>query len=643
MKKQRSINTMVILLSMVILCVLGCNLYDTTASLVIQIPLLEERETHKPDVSLSAARYIIHGDGPNGESFSGTLNSSWASYQKDGLSAGEWTITVDCYNNERNPVLIGRGIETIVLKPASKNYVTIDISLTEGAGDFVALLSWGDLEGSYILDYSITEALSGTLKKEVEISVDGSSYTLELDSFPTGDYLLHLTLSHDQSVVYQTLESFRIQDSLRTNASIEFSLDKMGSLSANLVMVESSPLDFSIKGPSIEVPSTEVLTYTIEGIEDLDYIQWYFDGLAIPYANTNTLFLGDGLSPGHYNITAVVTKDSRLGSKTITVDVQDTVLALVVGETYPSSETGPSEFNIRQVIPFEDQENVSVDSLIAISFSSFVDPSTVNERSIEILASGIPVSGTFFVETVRGTEQSVLSFSPVKPFPEETLITINLLGFHGIRNLRGTSLNGDFSYSFKTDSSCEDASVELKFPLDDWTKEGSAGYVSLPYGLLLGNDVVFGESIRDGLLIATNTFLAHGIVDHAIGETYSTMTSGTIDVPPGATKLLMDYCILTQEPIEEATHYPDGFVVHVKGSTGSLIHQFDAVQDASDFFSSIRTSRGKFYRSQNRTLVIDLESIGDMLTLQLLIFNQGDTFGTTCGVFGNIRFEEDAQ
>jgi|GEM_PF-3284712 len=92
--------------------------------------------------------------------------------------------------------------------------------------------------------------------------------------------------------------------------------------------------------------------------------------------------------------------------------------------------------------PSPDAEDVSVDGAIHITFNNQIDPATIDPSTFKIIQDSVPFTGT--LEVVGNT----ITFTPSVPlaFDREYTVTIKA----GIKDVYGTRLPGDFTFTFRT-------------------------------------------------------------------------------------------------------------------------------------------------------------------------------------------------
>lgn len=227
----------------------------------------------EPNISLSAAEYVVRGSGPNSQEFNVNISSSSETYTKTDLIPGEWTITADAVNSEKQ--VIGSDTVTITVKPGQTTEArlmiieevgegTINISLSAPSAGYTAVIS------------KVTDGSLAEYKSEKMVVQENGSYSASF-SLMNGYYTLSFT--SDKSAV-------------RLPAPVAFRIVKGDILSVS-IMAESKDGGFNVT-INDNIVSTPVLTLTASpdtagkgetisvnasADEGTYAYQWYVDGL----------------------------------------------------------------------------------------------------------------------------------------------------------------------------------------------------------------------------------------------------------------------------------------------------------------------------------------------------------------------------
>ena len=225
----------------------------------------------EPNISLDAAEYVVRGLGPNSQEFNVNISSSSETYTKTDLIPGEWTITADAVNSEKQVI----GSDTVTVKPGQTTEArltiteeegegTINISLTAPSAGYTAVIS-------KVTDGSLTEYTSENM-----VVQENGSYTASF-SLMNGYYTLSFT-SDDTVVSLPAPVAFRIVkgDTLSVSFLAEsndggFNVTINDNIVSTPVLTLTASPDTAVKGGTISVKaSANEGTYAY---------QWYVDGL----------------------------------------------------------------------------------------------------------------------------------------------------------------------------------------------------------------------------------------------------------------------------------------------------------------------------------------------------------------------------
>ena len=226
----------------------------------------------EPNISLDAAEYVVRGSGPNSQEFNVKIASSSETYTKTDLIPGEWTITADAVNSEKQ--VIGSDTVTVTVKPGqttearlaireSEGEGTINISLTAPSAGYTAVIS------------KVTDGSLAEYKSEKMVVQENGSYTVSF-TLMNGYYTLSFT-SDDTVVSLPAPVAFRIvkDDTLSVSFMAEskdggFNVTINDNIVSTPVLTLTASPDTAVKGGAISVnASADEGTYAY---------QWYVDG-----------------------------------------------------------------------------------------------------------------------------------------------------------------------------------------------------------------------------------------------------------------------------------------------------------------------------------------------------------------------------
>ena len=226
----------------------------------------------EPNISLDTAEYVVRGSGPNSQEFNANISSSSETYTKTDLLPGEWTITADAVNSEKQ--VIGSDTVTVTVKPGqtteagltimeSEGEGTINISLTAPSAGYTAVIS-------KVTDGSLKEYTSENM-----VVQENGSYTASF-TLMNGYYTLSFT-SDKSAVRLPAPVAFRIVkgDTLSVSIIAEpkdggFNVTINNNIVPTPVLTLTASPDTAGKGEAISVnASADEGTYAY---------QWYVDG-----------------------------------------------------------------------------------------------------------------------------------------------------------------------------------------------------------------------------------------------------------------------------------------------------------------------------------------------------------------------------
>ena len=111
--------------------------------------------------------------------------------------------------------------------------------------------------------------------------------------------------------------------------------------------------------------------------------------------------------------------------------------------TSGSSAPVTTPLTVSSVTPANAATNVPVATTVVVTYSAAVDPLTVSASTLEVVANGAVVAGSY---AVNG---AVVTFTPLTPLPGSTVVTV-YSGGYGVRDLAGNGGSAGFSTTFTT-------------------------------------------------------------------------------------------------------------------------------------------------------------------------------------------------
>ena len=162
--------------------VLGCSLTPTSEDGTIVLSLstqgLLTAKTIEPDLDMDVDHYDVYGLGPGGASFE-HLGVTDTTVVQASLIPGEWEITVEAYNADSPPVLIGRGSAIVTIASGEVLSVTLTVDPIAGAGQLDVTVEWpaGVLSNPVVVG-GLELDIDLQLDNPIEVSISGVPATV---------------------------------------------------------------------------------------------------------------------------------------------------------------------------------------------------------------------------------------------------------------------------------------------------------------------------------------------------------------------------------------------------------------------------------------------------------------------------------
>jgi hypothetical protein len=288
--------------------------------------------------------------------------------------------------------------------------------------------------------------------------------------------------------------------------------------------------------------------------------------------------------------------------------------------------------NVVQTVPTKGSTSIPPSTSITIYFDDEVDPSTISDVAIKVKDSdGLQYYGTYNGE-LSSSGDTIMTFIPYIEFPNNELITVTLEYEGGIRDDGGNNLSSEYSFNFYTATSI-DSPTDLGF------ENGDIGW------LFNGDGSIIYEldslSPTEGLAMAgISTGGVFGGV--AASQTSSTLTSGPISVPNGATTLTFNYDFISSEFDEYVgTKFDDNFTVSVIGPLDSFTGVVTSVNmigtEASIPISLTSPELQDSDHTDWNIFSVDIENFGSPLTITFTVTDVGDSLYTSVVLLDDIK------
>jgi len=215
---MKKANLIIVFFCFVLLsCPMGCRpLAQGRGSLVLGVSSSEVKgKTISPPLDLEIASYDVRGAGPDSAAFS-QLGVTGSTVVQNSIVAGAWTVTVDAFNANRDP--IGAGSVGVTIGAGKTAQVSVQVSPLEGTGSLTIAISWPS--GTIAVP-----AVSGTLTsvggapQAISTTMGTDSVSYSSGSLNAGYYSLILQLSDGAVVEWGLFEAVRILKGQTTTAS----------------------------------------------------------------------------------------------------------------------------------------------------------------------------------------------------------------------------------------------------------------------------------------------------------------------------------------------------------------------------------------------------------------------------------------
>ena len=257
-----------------------------------------------PNLDMEIATYNVLGAGPYGAQFEETgVSASTTAFSRDALVAGEWTVTVDAYNEAAG--YIGTGNVTARIEPRRISNATVLVTPLDGEGSLETRITWP----SGTLDDPRVEGILAPVGKGnsqlITFVMDEHSATHAFDGLSVGYYTLSVQLYDGDDLRAGLLEAVRILSGQITVADVE--LDPgTGQLGLNIVAEMGNPIGISLAGGLPEVAYGQDMTITATPDRPIDSYAWYLNGEPLSGKTSGALTIGNGLPVGVYRLDVLV-------------------------------------------------------------------------------------------------------------------------------------------------------------------------------------------------------------------------------------------------------------------------------------------------------------------------------------------------
>jgi hypothetical protein len=257
-------------------------------------------------------------------------------YTREGLTPGEWTITVEAWNNHptTGPTKIGTGTIVVNVVPNTVTSDTVTVLPETGPGALFLKIDWP--EGS-VPDALVTATLDGaaigsdqsTTPRFVIDNTTDYSATYDNDTIAGGYHTFAFELFADNGATKVTGDSVSIRIITGYQTSGEWVISELGEVALTIENDFKDPIGIDLPAPTATSSSiSATATLVSADIPDpaptsYDYV-WYIDGVeeasnlgSTDTSDTLNITSGLTLSDGNHNLSVVVTAHFSDGIDTI--------------------------------------------------------------------------------------------------------------------------------------------------------------------------------------------------------------------------------------------------------------------------------------------------------------------------------------
>lgn len=311
-----------------------------------------------------------------------------------------------------------------------------------------------------------------------------------------------------------------------------------------------------------------------------------------------------------------------------------------------------TELSVVDNIPAPDVTGVDPGSAITLYFDDIVDPSSINSDTLTVTtapagssavvgSAATEVFGTITVSKSADGSAAIISFAAYGGLPANSQIAITLSG-DALKDDGGNALGSEYSVSFQTGEELTSSLSSLGFEsgTDGILISGNGGIVSMP---LWGVSAIEGSHAA---VITTGSISDTDITGDAIENQYSSLSTGFIAVPAGATTVKVDYYFISDEFLDFiGSVFDDNVTLTATGEYGARSVVLTSVNEyTSDDVTALtvpddNTGDGDFFRSEVTTGTLNISGLGPNVAVSLTVTDVEDRIYTSIVLLDNIRFE----
>ncbi len=269
------------LLAMALVILPSCE--EGASHATLRVNLRKDRSIVPLDYPLEIDSYRIAGEGPGSESFD--IETNKESISLDGLVIGEWTITAEGRNSNKDVLVTGTTTHRLSTTNGSCTIVLEDLV---GSGTLSIELEWDPdrIVSEPSIELEVTPQYGEKETRTLDLtSMDENAGTASYEGvdYPAGSYVLAARLFDGSVQVAGFVEAVRIVGGETSSGTIVFDLDKFPVEPGTLDLVDNTgvPVSCTISGLEDTVDADIPVTVSISAdTDDLGsyMIVWYLDG-----------------------------------------------------------------------------------------------------------------------------------------------------------------------------------------------------------------------------------------------------------------------------------------------------------------------------------------------------------------------------
>ena len=249
------------LLAMALVILPSCE--EGASHATLRVNLRKDRSIVPLDYPLEIDSYRIAGEGPGSESFD--IETNKESISLDGLVIGEWTITAEGRNSNKDVLVTGTTTHRLSTTNGSCTIVLEDLV---GSGTLSIELEWDPdrIVSEPSIELEVTPQYGEKETRTLDLtSMDENAGTASYEGvdYPAGSYVLAARLFDGSVQVAGFVEAVRIVGGETSSGTIVFDLDKFPVEPGTLDLVDNTgvPVSCTISGledtVDADIPVTE--------------------------------------------------------------------------------------------------------------------------------------------------------------------------------------------------------------------------------------------------------------------------------------------------------------------------------------------------------------------------------------------------